>query len=420
MKEYEINDLDNRARIITSHMPHMESVSLGIWTGIGGRFENKRLQGVSHFIEHLLFKGTKKRSAAQISRAIEGVGGQINAYTAEEYTCYLVKVRGKYQKLALEVLWDMIMNPLLAPADIDKERHVVKEEIHMIIDHPAYYAGEILHELLWPGNPLGRLLLGTEKSVEKMSYSDIRNFKEAHYFPGNMVVSAAGQIDLEQLIEDTKRYTAWMQKGHRPKMKVFTAGQKEPVARIVPRKTEQTHICIGMRAVARDDPDRYAVKLLSIIVGENMSSRLFQVIREKHGLSYDINSSVNYFRDTGGFTVSSGVKTRQIDKFFKLVFRELKRIKKNGVSEGELARAREYYEGQLAMGFEKTMARMLWLGEGLLTVGKVPEIKTVIEKIRKITGEDIIRLAGKIFNRNNVNAAIVGPVKDNLKMDVDL
>lgn len=420
MREYEINKLDNGLRIITCHMPGMESASVGVWVGVGGRFEDEKVHGISHFVEHLLFKGTKKRSGPQISRAIEGVGGHINAYTSEEYTCYMIKVRGKHQKLALDVLWDMVTNPLFNPKDIEKERHVVKEEIHMILDSPAHYVGEVVHQLMWSDHPLGRMLIGTEKSIDSIQHDDIIRFQRSNYFPMNMLISAAGNIDVKRMVEDTKRYTKGFTNYKSPKSEIFKPKQTSPQIKVISKPTEQIHVCIGMYGVPREDPDRYTIKLLSTILGENMSSRLFQVIRERHGLSYDINSGVSYFRDTGGFVISSGVKLGKLEKFLELVFQELGKIKKNSITDSELKRAKEFYEGQLALEFEKTMTKMLWMGESLLSTGKVPTVKEVLRNVEKVKAGDIQRLSNRIFNSNILNVAIIGPVKEDIKLELGL
>lgn len=420
MREYEITQLNNGLRTIVCKMPGMESAAIGVWIGVGGRFEDEKNQGISHFIEHLLFKGTKKRSAQKISQAIEGVGGHINAYTSEEFTCYMVKVRGKHEQLAVDVLGDMVCNPLFKPEDIEKERHVVKEEIHMILDNPAHYVGEIMHELLWPDNPLGRMLVGTEESIDSIKCGDIIKFQEKNYFPRNMLVSAAGNVDENKLLRDTERHIKNLTNYKVPEMELFKPKQVISQVKIINKQTEQIHVCIGMRAVPREDPDRYTVKLLSTILGENMSSRLFQVIREKHGLSYDISSGVSYFKDTGGFVISSGLKPNNLEKFIELVLKELKKIKENSIRPSELKRTKEFYEGQLALGFEKTMTRMLWMGENLLSTGKVPSVKEVLSDIDKVKADDIHRLANKIFNTNNLSVAVIGPVKEDTKLELEL
>lgn len=420
MKEYEIKELENGIRIISCRMPGMESAAIGVWIGIGGRFEDEKVHGISHFLEHLLFKGTKKRSSHEITKAIEGVGGHINAYTSEEYTCFMVKVRGKHQRLALDVLGDMVSSPLFNPQDIEKERLVIKEEIHMILDHPAHYAGELVHQLMWPDNPLGRMLIGTEKSIDSMEKNDILKFCNRYYFPRNILISAAGNVDMQGLVGDAGKFIKKEENYETPQIETFTPKQIQPSVKIISRPTEQIHVCAGMRAVPREDPDRYTVKLLSTMIGENMSSRLFQIIREENGLSYDISSGVSYFKDTGGFVISSGVKPDKLEKFLELSFRELRKIKKNSVTIAELNRAKEFYEGQLALGFEKTMTRMLWMGENLLSTGRVPTVKEVLGEVRRVKTDDIHRLAEKIFNSSNLNVAVIGPVKEDAKLELKL
>jgi predicted Zn-dependent peptidase len=420
VSEYKINDTKNGLRTISCKMPGMESVAVGIWVGIGGRYEEKNLQGISHFVEHLLFKGTKKRNSEEISQAIEGLGGHINAYTSEEFTCYMVKIRGKHQGYALEVLLDMIGNSLFDKDEIEKERHVIMEESHMILDHPGHYIGELVHELMWPNHPLGRMLVGTDKTITSIKREDIIGFHKVNYAISNMLISIAGNVDEKRLLDDAKRYTSKLPLGEKPAAPSFMSEQNEANIKIIEKPTEQIHVCIGMHGVPREDPDRYTLKLLSIILGENMSSRLFQTVREKHGLCYEISTGLSYFKDTGGFVISSGVKPNHLDKYISLVIKELKKIKTDYVSSGELKRAKEFYEGQLVLGFEKTMTKMLWMGEFLMSTGKVPSKKEVLEDIRKVSVKDIIRLSERIFNGNNLNVAIIGPVGKNTKLELSL
>lgn len=420
MSEYRIKQLDNGLRIITCPMPGMESAAIGVWIGVGGRYEVPTQQGISHFIEHLLFKGSKKRSALQISKAIEGVGGAINAYTSEEYTCYLVKVRGKHQSLALDVLMDMVLNPLFNSRDIEKERLVVKEEIHMVLDHPAHHVHELVHQLMWPEHPLGCMLIGREETIDSIERSHIVDFRTKNYFPENMLISASGNVDVKPLIKDTERYLEAISNYKKPKFKIFKSSQVQSQLKILKKATEQTHVCIGLRSVKREDPDRYAVKLISTILGENMSSRLFQIIREKYGLAYDVSSHMSYFKDTGGLVISAGVKSNKLEKFVELVLQELTKIRKNSIKETELTGAKEFYEGQLALGFEKTMTRMLWMGEHLISTGKVPTTEEVLKDVQKVTVDDIHRVAGKVFANNNLNVAVIGPVDEKVKLGLNI
>ena len=313
--EYKLVTLPNGLRIVACPMPGMESVTFGLWAAVGGRYEKSNVQGISHFLEHLMFKGSKTRSARKISRTIEGVGGQLNAYTSEEFTCYLVKVRSKHQTLATNVILDMVENPLLNKKDIEKERMVIMEELHMVLDHPAHYVHEIIQELMWAKHPLGRMLIGTRDSIAAIKREDIVNFKKQYYYPENMLISVAGNLDSSRLINDAKKYFHDGRNHEVPECVVFENRQKKVEKRAVKKQTNQFHVCFGFRSVSRNDPDRYTTKLISIILGENMSSRLFQVIREKHGLAYDISSGVSYFKDTGGFVVSAGIKQKKLQQY---------------------------------------------------------------------------------------------------------
>jgi len=290
----------------------------------------------------------------------------------------------------------------------------------MILDHPGHYISEVIHELMWPDHPLGRMLVGTDETITSITREDIIDFHHRNYHPSNMIVSVAGNIDEKNLIKDTKKYTNKMELLDIPVAPFFKSQQSAPKIKIIEKETEQIHACIGVHGVCRQHPDRYAIKILSTILGENMSSRLFQVIREQNGLSYEISSGVSYFKDTGGFVISSGLKPNQFDKFMELVLKELKKIKNEYVGALELKRAKDFYEGQLVLGFEKTLTKMLWNGEYLMGTGAVPTAKDVLNGIHKVTQKDIMRLANNIFNKNNLNVAIIGPVKKNKKMEFDL
>src|SRR5579862_3008520 len=257
-------------------MPYMTSVSVGIWVGVGSRYESAEFNGVCHFIEHLLFKGTKKRSAKDISEAVEGVGGYLNAFTSEEVTCFHARAAHDRFELVLEVLSDMVLNSLFAPAEIVKERDVIKEEIAMYLDQPHHHVHEVLNSILWPGQPLGRPITGTPKTLDGLSRNRLVDYLRRNYVTANTLVVAAGKLRHANLVKAVKRFARKFKRDPRPQFVCARDRQSAPVIRLVRKDSEQTHIALGFRSCSRHDPRRYAVRLLNTILGENMSSRLFQ------------------------------------------------------------------------------------------------------------------------------------------------
>ncbi len=409
---YELSKLNNGLRIVTHQMPQMESVACGIWIASGSRYEQKKNSGISHFLEHLLFKGTKKRSSEDIKQAIEGRGGSLNGFTSEEFTCFLTKTLKKDFGLGLDILSDMVLNPLLRGDDMEKERTVILEEIKMYLDIPMHLVHELLDQLLWPDQPLGRYISGTIETVRQIKRADIVDYKRSFYSPKSMVVAVSGDINHRQVLQATSKYLARAPTKKVVHFKRVVERQKKPQFKFQHRKTEQTHIAIGSHALPRNHPDRYALDLLNIILGANMSSRLFQRVREEEGLAYDIRSWVRRYHDTGAFVISLGVENRKVIKALKVVLRELGKISKGLVSDDEFDRAREFYIGQLLLTLEDTADHMLWMGEKVLTMGRVPTIDEVLGKINKVKREGLRRVARRILTNQNLNLAIIGPVED--------
>jgi len=409
---YKITILDNGLRVITCEMPHMESVSIGVWVGVGSRYETEEQSGVSHFLEHILFKGTKTRTGKEISEEVEGRGGSLNAFTGEEYTCYYFKVPGHHFKKGFEILSDMFLNPSLDEEEIKKEKEVVFEEINMYLDQPAQHVHELFNELLWPEQPLGRMILGSPETLKKLSPKSIADYKNWGYIPPKTVIAVAGKVTHDQVIEETKRHFPSDGAKEIPTFKAVIESQKKPEAKLLEKGTEQFHLCVGLRAYPREHPHRYAQRLLSIALGENMSSRLFQEIREERGLAYDIHSSVSRYHDTGLFTVSAGLEKKKLKDALAVILKEMGKIKENLISDEELRRAKEYYIGQLVLGLEKTMNSMLWVGENFVCSDQVLTKEEVIEKIQEVDCEQIRNVAQELFTDERLNLSLIGPIKD--------
>jgi predicted Zn-dependent peptidase len=408
---YQVTSLENGLTVATAEMPQMTSVSLGLWVGVGGRYESPELNGVCHFIEHLLFKGTKKRSARQISQDVEGIGGYLNAFTSEEMTCYHSKARHDRFDELLDVLSDMFLHSKFDTTDIDKERSVIKEELAMYLDQPQHHVQELLNETLWPDQPLGRPLTGTEKTLDGLTRSQLVNYQQNNYVTNRTLFAAAGRLKHSQVLKAVSRLAPRFPQGPRPQFAPVADKQNEPRIRLFTKQTEQTQLALGIRTCSRHDPRRYALRLLNTILGENMSSRLFQVVREDRGLAYSIYSSLSYFDDAGTLTVSAGLDVDNLTKTLKLIVHELSQLAKTAPSQAEFRRARDYVIGQIDLGMESTDNQMMLLGEQLLGFGKIISPNEIKRRISKVTPAEIRAAARDFFHPERLNLALVSPLK---------
>jgi predicted Zn-dependent peptidase len=411
-QEYKKVTLDNGLKIITHRMPNMQSVALGIWIKVGGRYESSNNKGISHFLEHLLFKGSQKYSCRKIKESIEGVGGSLNGFTSEELTCYLVKLPGSYLDLALEVLSDMVINPALMQPDVEKERAVILEEIKMYKDLPQAYVHELLDELLWPDQPLGMSIVGTFDSVTGIKREDISLFKRRNYVPSNIVISAAGLLDHHKLTRRIEKIFRGSNKKDVNRFSKVEEDQAKPNLQVLDKDTEQTHLALGFHSLKKGHPLKHAVALLHIILGANMSSRLFNEVREKRGLAYEIGTQVKRFQDTGAFIVHAGMDNNKVIEAMQVILKETGKIKERLVNEGEFKRAKEFYLGQLRLALEDTLDHMFWIGESTATLDKTYSLEEIVKEVEKVRRKDIQRVAAQIFNDHNLNAALIGPLKE--------
>ncbi len=404
--------LENGVRVVSISVPHVESVALGMWVGVGSRHESRSMGGASHFLEHLMFKGTKSRSALDISRAIEGRGGYLNAFTQEESTCYYARVGYDHLDESLDVLGDMILNAKLDSDDVGKERNVILEEMMMYQDQPHHLVQEMLEKSIWPRHPLGRPVIGTVKSISEMSTDDLRQFKDTKYVPANTVVAIAGRMEHEHCVARVKDMMARRKQGALPRSKRYSNEPKSEHSSICAKDIEQTHLAMGIRVFGRLDRRRHALKLLNTVLGENMSSRLFQVVREKYGLAYSIHSGCQLYTDSGVLGISAGLDRNRFDKAMGLIFRELDRMRTRPVSVGELKRAKDYVIGQLRLGLESTSNRMMWIGENILIHGRVIDPDESIAALEKVTADQIQKLANTFFTKGRLSVAVVAPTAD--------
>ena len=406
-----IRTLDNGLKVMAEPMSHMESVAIGMWIRAGGRYESQATSGISHLLEHLLFKGTVTRDMKTIKQAIEGRGGSFNGFTSEEHTCYLVKLLSKDAELGVDILSDMVLNPKLDEKEIEKEKNVIIEEINMYKDIPSHYVHEILAEMMWPDQPLGMPLAGTVESVKAITRDMIVEYKNAYYNPGNMLLIGAGHTDGEALMAQAKKYLANNPARKAPEYNKVSITQKSPRLRLHTKDTEQIHMALGIHATDRFHPERHILSILNIILGANMSSRLFHIVRDEMALCYEISSSIRRYEDCGAFVVGAGVDQKKLKKAIEVILREIARTRKEPVGKEELGRAKEYYKGQLLFALEDTMSRMLWIGEKVISGEKELDPSAILAKVDAVTSEDVMKAADSIFKDSSLNLAIIGPVK---------
>lgn len=408
---YQVTKHPSGITVATAEMPHMASASLGIWVGVGGRYEPAALSGVSHFIEHMLFKGTKKRSAKEISETVEGGGGYLNAFTTEENTCFYAKGSSEQLPDLWDVLSDMFLNSTFDPGEVEKERNVIREELAMYLDQPHHHVQDLLDETLWPDQPLGRPLTGTEETLARLNRSNMLQYLRANYVSGSTIIAAAGKVSHRELLQFVSKRAGKVPKAKRRPFQPAKNEQCNPRIRLCTKPTEQTQLALGIRTCSRHDERRYALKLLNVILGENMSSRLFQVVREEHGMAYSICSSLSYFDDVGALIISAGTETARLERTLKLVAIELSRLAQRAPTTGELRRARDYVIGQLDLSLENTENQMMWMGEHLLGYGRIFNQDEIKQRLHEITPAEVRKAARDFFAPERLSLALVSPIK---------
>jgi predicted Zn-dependent peptidase len=415
---YQIQKLPNGLQVVAAPLKERMSAAVGIWVKIGGRDETERLCGVSHFLEHMVFKGTKTRSADKIKESVEGVGGTLNAFTGEEYTCFLAKIAHRHFDDVFDVLADMVKNATITQKDLTKERTVILEEIKMTQDQPAQLVEEVLSEMMWPGHALGRPLAGSHETVSALSRQDLTAYRDRHYQPNLITVAAAGAVSPERVARAAQKHFGSIKNIAEKKMDPFIGLQREPKVRVHYKKTEQTHLSIGIHAVHKNHPDEYALDILSVVLGGNMSSRLFNEVREKRGLAYDIGSYVKKYQETGAFGVDAGVDNKKIGEAVRIILKELRKTAQKDVTEPEFKRAKEFYLGQMELGLENSMNHMLWIGESAVSLGRCRTPEEVLRAVRKVSIGDLKRVARNVFKSEHLNLAVVGPHREALSSDL--
>ncbi|MFH0877738.1 MAG: pitrilysin family protein [Candidatus Omnitrophota bacterium] len=406
---YKIREYKNSVKLITKKMQGVSSVSLGFWFDTGSRNESPQINGISHFLEHLVFKGSKHYSGDKIKESIEGVGGSLNAFTSEENTCYYAKFLGKHFHNVFRVLSDMVLLPLLKAKDIEKERGVIIEEIKMYKDLPQYQVQELFDELLWPGHPLGRNIAGSIDSVSGISPARIRDYHAQWYSPANLVVSCAGDLNENDLQKNMERVFGPLKFSSAQPIIPFVSRRTTPTIKIISKDIEQTHVHLGFPSFHRSHKDRFVLSVLHVVLGGNMSSRLFNEVREKKGLAYEIASHVKKLKDTGVFFVHAGIDNRNLVQAARVIFKELDTLRRLRVSAGELRRAKDFLIAQTEMALDDTMEHMLWMGDGLLNCGLIETKEELRRHIERITSADCLRVARDVIRWPQLHFAAVGP-----------
>ncbi len=402
--------LDNGLRLVTAVMPHTRSVSISFFIGAGSRYEDDRNAGISHFIEHMLFKGTKKRpTSAEVCTVIEGVGGMLNAGTDKELTIFWCKIAQSHFPEALDVLVDILLNSIFDPAEIEKERQVIIEEINMSLDYPAQRVSMLIDELLWPGHALGRDVAGTRESVAAISRKMMLDYLARQYQPGNAVLAVAGDINHKEVVAAVNGAVAGWRKNRPPA--AYSPFQEKIERRVLieKRATEQTQLCLALPGLSIVHPARFKLDLLNVILGEGMSSRLFTEIRDKLGLAYSIQSYAEHFLDTGVLAIAAGVDNKNLRVAVKAVLEELSRLKEI-IPETEVSKAKELFKGRILLRMEDSRSVAGWMGGQEILNGKILTVDEVIAIIDAVTAEELQKLAGELLVGEKLRLAVVGPI----------
>jgi predicted Zn-dependent peptidase len=407
---WEIAELANGLRVVTTPVLTAQSASVSLFVGTGSRAEERGSQGLAHFLEHMVFKGSERRpTALQIAEAIEGAGGVLNAYTTKETTCFWNHLPYERLDLAVDVLADMVLHPLLDAAEIDRERSVVQQEIRRNHDQPGVWVGELLTHAIFGDQPLGWSTAGDEDTVAAIQRQDFASYMDTWYVPGNTVMSVAGNVSHKDVLALARRYFEDRAAKATPSFPPVDA--QIPARRLSTeaRSITQANVAMGLPALARKDPDRYALMVFNSLLGRGMSSRLFKEVRERRGLAYSVGSAVSRYLDTGLLLVSAGVAPENLKDAVRVILGELRKLVDEPPSEGEMTKVRDYTVGSFRLALETPMALGQRSGELLLTMGEIEPIDSVLEKLRSITGEDILRVARRIVDSAKLVLAVVGP-----------
>jgi predicted Zn-dependent peptidase len=406
-REIETTTLPNGVRVISETMPHVRSVSVGLWVGIGSRRETSEQNGLSHFIEHMVFKGTKKRSAEDIARSVDSIGGNLDAFTSKELVCFNTKVLDQHLPLAFDVLADLVLNPMFREEDMDKEKGVILEELKMDEDNPDYLVHEIFSSNFWKDHPLGKPILGTRETVKRFDRQMMESYYLDSYSPANLIITAAGNLTHKMLTDLAGEHFSTM------KPRAPLPGEKAPTthARIALRNKkslEQVHLCLGVPSYPVPHEDRFTCYVLNTLLGGGMSSRLFQNIRERQGLAYAVFSELNPYRDTGCLSIYAGTSIESARQVIESILKEFQQLKQERITDEELRRAKDHLKGSLMLSLESTSSRMSNLARQEMYFRRFFSLDELVESIEMVTAEDVQRIAQTFFDQRHIAVTVLG------------
>ena len=408
---YKKTTLDNGLRIVSSQVPTSRSVCLCFFLGIGSRYEDVTETGISHFVEHLCFKGTKRRpTSREVCLAIEGVGGMLNGGTDKEATVYWCKVALPHFSLALDVIVDMLRFSSFDAFDVEKERGIIMEEVALSRDIPGQLVDLIIDEILWPNQPLGRDVAGIRETITTMDRQQLLDHWGKYYVPGNTVVAVAGDLEHQEVLAKIAQALGNWSGRQRHSFQPADNEQNGPRLRIEARDIEQTHLCLALRGLPANHPDRFALDLLNVVLGEGMTSRLFLEVRERLGLAYEVHSSINHYSDAGSLTIYAGVEQSRLEMALGTIIGELARLRQ-GIPEEEIVKAKEFSKGRLLLRMEDTRSVAGWLGGQELLLECIMTVDEVIAKIDAVSPDDLKNIAQHLITSDKLNLAVVGPVR---------
>jgi len=405
---YRKDTLTNGIRVVSETLPKSRSVSIGVWVKVGSRHEPEEIGGVSHFIEHLFFKGTEKRTAKDIAIEMDSIGGEMNAFTSQETTTYYAKVVDEHLPVAIDILSDILLHSKFDPLEMEKERKVILEEIKGVEDTPDDYIHELFTNTVWAGNSLGRPILGTRDTIKALKHKDIVAYIDNYYSPREIVISVAGNFEHARLIELLNASFGKLARGSLDKKEV-TPVFTQAIA-VKKKQLEQVQICVGCKGMQYTHEDRFVISALNTVMGNSMSSRLFQEIREQNALAYSIYSYVTSYRDTGLLTVYAGADPSNALEVVRLVIKEFRKIKDEGITPAEESRVRNQIKGSLVLSLESSTSHMSRLARQEIYFGKYLSMDDIIKGVEKVTAEQVQRLAGQLFTRENISLTILGPL----------
>jgi predicted Zn-dependent peptidase len=407
---WDISELANGLRVVTTPVATAQSVSVSLFIGTGSRAEERGSQGLAHFLEHMIFKGTARRPTAMaIAEAVEGAGGVLNAYTAKEVTCFWNHLPFDKLELAMDVLADMLLHPLLDAQEMERERSVVQQEIRRNRDQPGVWVSELLTRALYGDQPLGWSTTGNEETVAAIQRQDFLSYMDAWYVPANIVMSLSGNVGHQEVVTLARRHFEDRPAKPSPSFRALDSDPPSQRVAVEGRPISQANLAMALPAFARKDPDRYALMIFNTLLGRGMSSRLFKEVRERRGLAYSVGSAVSRYFDTGLLVISAGVAPQNLKEAARVIVDELRKLVEEPVSEEEMTKVRDYAVGSFRLSLETPMALGQRAGELLLTMGEIEPIESVVEKLRAITADDILRVARRIVQAGKLVLAVVGP-----------